>query len=249
MSLQRVFITGASSGIGWALAEALAAPGVTLGLAARRRDRLNALVQQVAKKGGTALPYGVDVCDRDATARAVRAFAERAEGLDTVIANAGISRSDDLRDGDATATSELLAVNLQGTLHTLLPAVPILRAQGGGALVAIGSVAGFRGLPGKGAYCASKAALKTLMDAWRPDLRSDGIQVTTICPGWVHSELTQQNAYRMPFIMEAPRAAQHILRAIRAGRSTYVFPWQMRLVVPLMRHVPDWMLPSLATRR
>lgn len=249
MSLQRVFITGASSGIGWALAEALAAPGVTLGLAARRSDRLNALVQTVAAKGATAFPYGVDVRDRDATAHAVKAFADRAEGLDTVIANAGMSTSDGLAEGDATRASDLMAVNVQGALHTLLPAVPILRAGGGGALVAIGSVAGFRGMPGKGAYCASKAALKVMMDAWRPELRTAGIQVTTICPGWVESELTDRNGYRMPFIMPAPKAARLILRAIRAGRATYVFPWQMRLVVPLMRSVPDWMLPSLATRR
>ncbi len=113
----------------------------------------------------------------------------------------------------------------------------------------IGSVAGFRGLPGKGAYCASKAAVKTLMDAWRPVLRPHGIRVTTICPGFVESEMTADNPFPMPFLMGADRAARLIARAIARRRRTYVFPWQMRLVVPLLVRVPERLLPLHAARQ
>ncbi|MBI4083829.1 MAG: SDR family NAD(P)-dependent oxidoreductase [Candidatus Lambdaproteobacteria bacterium] len=239
-----VFISGASAGIGQALAEALAAPGVTLGLLARRRDRLSALQQRLEARGARVFPYSADVREARAVGEAVRAFHRAAGRLSLVVANAGISESDALSRGDPSVMSDVIATNVQGVIHTLAPAIPLMTAQGGGQLAALGSVAGFRGLSGKGAYCASKAAVKTLMDSWRLHLEPLGIRVTTLCPGWVHSELTAKNPYPMPFIMSAERAAQEILRALEQGRRTYVFPWQMRLVVPLLRAVPDRFLPK-----
>jgi len=246
----KVLLTGASSGIGAALAARLAGPGATLGLIARRRDKLEAVARRAERAGARAIVYAADVRDGAAMRDAVNAFAAVSGGLTMAIANAGVSRSDNLSAGDAAPLSDLIAINVQGALNTLVPAVPHLIAAGGGHLVAVGSVAGFRGLPGKGAYCASKAALKTMMDAFRPDLRRYGIRVTTICPGWVESELTERNPYPMPFLMEAERAARLIARALRRERATYVFPWQMRwLAVPLMTLVPDVLLPQLGGRR
>jgi short-subunit dehydrogenase len=239
----RVLITGTSSGIGRELARRLAAPGVHLALVARRAERLAALAPELTATGATVRTYRVDVRDREAMARTVQDFAAQAGGLTHVIANAGISWGDRLLEGDSRDMAEVLETNVQGMLHTLAPAVPLMVARRSGQLVAISSVAGFRGIPNKGAYCASKAAMRMLMDAFRPVVRPHGIRVTTICPGWFDSELTARNAYPMPFMVPVERAAELTLRAIARGRKTYVFPWQMRLVVPLLQRVPDRILP------
>jgi short-subunit dehydrogenase len=246
-----ILITSASSGIGAALAELYAArygAGVTLGLVARRAERLAGLAARLEAHGARVLTYTADVRDRARMAELGPAFAEAAGGVTLAIANAGISGSDRLAGGDATEAADTVNVNVLGVLHTLQPLVPILMRQGHGHLVTIGSVAGFRGLPGKGAYSASKAAVKTLMDAWRPVLRPHGVRVTTICPGWIATELTQKNRYPMPFMLDADRAAALIARAIERGRRTYVFPWQMRIAAVLMRVVPDRLLPTGAAR-
>jgi short-subunit dehydrogenase len=245
----QVLLTGASSGIGWALAERLAGPECALGLVARRRERLEALAERLRSRGARALVYEADVRSAEAMQSVVTRFAAEAGGLSLVVANAGISRSDRLEEGDSARLTDLVAINVQGVINTLVPAVPLMIRAGGGHLAAVGSVAGFRGLPGKAAYCASKAALKTLMDGFRPALRRYGIAVSTICPGWVESEMTEDNPYPMPFILPTPRAAELIARALERRRRTYVFPWQMRLAVPLMRWVPERLLPGLEGRR
>jgi len=251
MTLQQIFITGASSGIGAALAELYArqhGAALTLGLVARRGERLAALADRLRGLGARVLCYPADVRERERMAEVARAFASAAGGVTLAIANAGLSRPDDLPAGDAAAAAEVVTINVAGVLHTLMPLLPTLIAQGSGHVVAIGSVAGFLGLPGKGAYCASKAALKTMMDAFRPALSPYGIHVTTICPGWVVSEMTARNDYAMPFLMDTPKAARLIARAIARGRATYVFPWQMRLALPLIKALPERLLPTLAAR-
>jgi short-subunit dehydrogenase len=251
MSGPRILLTGASSGIGAALAELYAArhgAALTLGLVARRSERLAQVAARAQAAGARTLTYTADVRDRERMAEVAREFVAAAGGCTLAIANAGVSRSDALALGDAGDASEVVASNVSGVIHTLLPLIPTLIAQRAGHLVTIGSVAGFRGLPGKGAYCASKAAAKMLMDAWRPELRRHGIRVTTICPGWIVSEMTDENAYPMPFLMDTPKAARLIARAIDRGRATYVFPWQMRLALPLIRLVPERLLPTLAAR-
>ena len=249
MNPPAIFLTGASAGIGWALAEALATPGTVLGLAARREDRLIALKARVEALGAVGHVFTVDVRNAAGMGEAVGEFAGRAGRLNMIIANAGISQPDGLGEGDASMANHVIEVNVQGVLNTLLPAIPLMRAAGCGHLVSIGSVAGFRGLPGKGAYCSSKAAVKMMMDAWRPMLKKDGIRVTTICPGWVESEMTKTNRYPMPFILPTEKAARLIVHALEQDRRTYIFPWQMRLIVPFMKLVPDWILANyFATR-
>jgi hypothetical protein len=247
MTPQRILITGASAGIGLALARFYARPGVTLALVARRADRLEALRAELEPGGVRVLVYAADVRDAPRMAEVVRTFGAQAGGVDLAIANAGISLGDRF-DGDPSRARDIFAVNVQGLLNTLLPCVPLMEAQGAGHLVGIGSVAGFRGLPGKAAYSASKAAVKQLLDGWRPGLRRRGIRVTTICPGFVATELTAKNPYPMPFLMGADKAARLTGQAIARGAATYVFPWQMRLLVPLLKVVPDRLLASMNGR-
>jgi len=245
MTAQSIYITGASSGIGTALARAVAGPDVTLGLVARRMERLEALRDELTPQGARVHVYQADVRDRERMAEVGRQFAEEADGISLAIANAGLSLNDKLLEGDPTRMNEVVSINVLGVLNTLTPLVPTMVRQGAGHMVTIGSVAGFRGMPGKAGYSGSKAAVKTIMDSWRVQLKPHGVRVTTICPGFIETELTGQNAYRMPFIMSAEKAARLTLRAVQRGRKTYVFPWQMRLVVPLLQRAPDWMLPSM----
>jgi short-subunit dehydrogenase len=249
MTGRRVLITGASSGLGAALARHYAGPGAVLGLVARRGERLDEARTGLAAAGARVLTWAADVRDARQMAEIVREFWREADGADLVIANAGISLSDRLNAGDPGPATEVFAANVTGTLNTLLPVIPLMIERGRGHLAGIGSVAGFRGLPGKGAYSASKAALKTLFDAWRPVLRPSGIHVTMICPGYIRTELTAENPYPMPFLMDADRAAGLIARAIDRRAATYILPWQMRLLVPILQVVPDWMLPSRSGRK
>ncbi len=244
MSEQRIFITGASAGIGKALAIAYAGPGVTLGLVARRKPLLDALKGELEARGAKVLLYPVDVRDAAKMARAVDGFVKSAGGVELAIANAGISSRGGLTGGNAEPFAKVISVNVLGALHTLVPAVPHMVEQKRGHLVVIGSVAGFRGLPGRAEYNASKAAVKTLMDGFRLELRRHGIWVTTICPGFVESELTARNKFRMPFLLGADQAARMIVSAIRRRKKTYIFPWQWRLLLPIVVRVPDWAVPE-----
>lgn len=241
---RRIFLTGASMGIGRALAEAYAELGVTLGLVARNAGKLEELRLRLEQQGCRAIPFAADVRDAAQMREAAQAFCAQAGGVDLVIANAGISHPDRLLTGDPAQSADIVQTNVQGVLYTLLPFVPPMVSQGGGHLVTIGSVAGFRGLPGKGAYCASKAAVKTLTDAYRPVLRRHGIRVTNIQPGFIATELTAKNKHPMPFLMSADKAARLIQRAIARGAANYVLPWQMRLVIPLLVRLPDVFLPT-----
>lgn len=240
-----IFITGASAGIGWALAQALAAPGVTLGLTARRMERLETLQGELEGQGAKVLIYKADVRETDAMAKVAGQFIKAAGGVKMVIANAGISSSGRLELGGAGPLNEVIAVNVMGVINTIAPFVPHMIRQGSGHLVAISSVAAFRGLPGRADYNGSKAAVNTMMDGFRLELKKHGISVTTICPGFVESEMTARNTFKMPFLLKADTAAQHILKAIRRNRKTYVFPWQWRVLLPLVVRLPDWLMPQV----
>lgn len=238
-----IFITGASAGIGWALGKALAASGVTLGLAARRRERLEGLASEVEARGAAALVYEVDVRDSVAMAKAADDFVRRAGGVSLVIANAGVSSGGRLENGVAEPLNQVFAVNVMGVLNTIAPFVPHMIRQNAGQLVAISSVAAFRGLPGRADYNGSKAAVNTMMDGFRLELKPHGIRVTTICPGFIESEMTAKNTFKMPFLLNAEPAAKLILKAIRRNKKTYVFPWQWRVLLPLVVRLPDWAMP------
>ncbi|MGH8640100.1 MAG: SDR family oxidoreductase [Burkholderiales bacterium] len=243
----RVIITGASSGIGAALARRYAATGATLGLIARRRPELERLAAALA---GSHEIYPLDVRDAAAVAAAARAFIARHGCPDIVIASAGVSVGTEAGHAEDVAVfQEVLDINVMGTVKTFQPFVGCMRARGNGALVGIASVAGYRGLPGAGAYSASKAAVISALESLRVELRGSGIRVITICPGYIATPLTANNPYAMPFLMSADQAAGKIAALIARGQAFAVIPWQMAVIARLMRLLPDWLYDQLAANR
>jgi len=244
--VRRVFITGASAGIGAALARHYAGADVAIGLFARRRDLLDKLAASLP--GRTAI-YPADIADTPAVAAAAQDFLARYGAPDLVIANAGVSvgtRGDELPDVEKLR--RVLDVNVAGLAATLAAFAPAMRAAGSGTLCGIASVAGFRGLPGAGAYSASKAAAIIWLEALRAELAGSGVSVVTICPGYIDTPMTQVNRYRMPFLLCADEAAKRFARAIEARRRLAVIPWQMAIVSTLLRATPGWLYDRLAAR-
>ena len=240
--MNRVFITGASSGIGAALAREYAAQGASLGLVARRADLLAAL--------GAALPhperhtiYPLDVTDHAALAAAAHDFMARHGGADIVIASAGVS-SGTLTEHpeDQHVFDAIMRINVGAMVATFAPFIASMKTQATERrLVGIGSVAGVRGLPGAGAYSASKAAVRCYCESLRLELRASGIKVVTIAPGYIDTPMTAHNQYPMPFLMDPARFAAAAARSIAAGASYRVIPWQMGLVAKLLRVLPNWL--------
>jgi len=244
--VRRVFITGASAGIGAALARHYAGADVAIGLFARRRDLLDKLAASLP--GRTAI-YPADIADTPAVAAAAQDFLARYGAPDLVIANAGVSvgsHGDELQDVEKLR--RVLDVNVAGLAATLAAFAPAMRAAGSGTLCGIASVAGFRGLPGAGAYSASKAAAIIWLEALRAELAGSGVSVVTICPGYIDTPMTQVNRYRMPFLLCADEAAKRFARAIEARRRLAVIPWQMAIVSTLLRATPGWLYDRLAAR-
>ena len=233
----KVFLTGASSGIGAALAREYARAGAQLGLFARRSEALSALAAEL----GPATPalYTGDVRDEAALRVAAADFTRRFGASDIVIANAGVSRGTQTEYTEDNAVFHtIMDTNVDGILHTFQPFLPAMRAARAGKLVGIASVAGFRGLPGAGAYSASKAAAITYLESLRVELRGSGVEVITICPGYIATPMTAKNPYRMPFLLPVDTAARLIIRAIARGRRFYVLPWQMAWLGRLFSILP-----------
>lgn len=244
--MRRVFITGASTGIGAALARHYAGPETELGLLARRQDLLAALA---AGLPGRSAIYPADIADTAKVAAAAQDYMARFGVPDLVIANAGISvgtRGDELQDVDKLR--RLLDVNVAGLAATLAAFAPAMRAAGAGTLCGIASVAGLRGIPGAGAYSSSKAAAIAWLEALRTELHGSGVSVVTICPGYIDTQMTRVNRYRMPFLISAEDAAVRFSRAIAAKRRLAVIPWQMALVSLALRALPAWLYDRLAAR-
>lgn len=241
-----VFITGASSGIGAALARHYAAQGATLGLAARRLDALEALA---AGLPGRHYIYPLDVTNAEALANAAADFIVQAGAPDIVVANAGISVGTLTQEAsDNMAFRRVMETNVLGIVHTFQPFVSAMLAKGSGRLVGIASVAGIRGLPGAGAYSASKAAAIAYLESLRVELRNSGIKVVTIAPGYIETPMTAKNDYRMPFMLPAAEAARRFAGAIAAGKGYTVIPWQMGVVARIMRLLPNCLFDRLAAK-
>jgi NAD(P)-dependent dehydrogenase (short-subunit alcohol dehydrogenase family) len=232
-----VFITGANSGIGAALARYYAAAGANVGLFARREPELAALAATLP--AGRVATWAGDVRDAAALASAGADFVTRFGAPDVVYANAGVSRGTLTEHAaDLPAFRAVFDTNVLGLVHTFQPFVAPMCAARRGALVGIASVAGFRGLPGSGAYSASKAAAIAYLESLRVELRDSGVAVVTVCPGYIATPMTAKNPYRMPFLLDADRAAGLIARAVAARRRFYVLPWPMAVVGRLLRWLP-----------
>lgn len=235
-----VFITGASSGIGQALALRFYQSGYRLALAARRTDEVKSWASSINIGASSYEIYSADVADTDSIVAAGLACIARQGVPDVVIANAGISIGmDSAIRQDLDVMAKTFATNNIGVAATFHPFISAMVQRGSGALVGIGSVAGIRGLPGHGAYCASKAAVIAYCESLRGELKPSGVRVVTICPGYIDTPLTQKNSYAMPFLMAPEAFATEAFAAIESGVSYRVIPWQMGLVAKLLRLLPN----------
>jgi short-subunit dehydrogenase len=242
----KIFITGASSGLGEGLARHYARPGAIIGLCARREALLAELARTIEAAGARAVVHAVDVSDTAQMQNAAAAFAAASGGIDLVIANAGIGIPSETLAGKSEPIAKLMRVNVIGVTNTIVPFVPIMVQQGSGTLVAVSSVAGHRGLPGRAAYSASKAAVITFMDALRLDLHGTNVHAMTLCPGFVHTPLTRSLPGKLPFVITTDEAVKLMTGAIDRRARTFTFPWQMRIMSALMKVVPEAMLRRMS---
>jgi short-subunit dehydrogenase len=245
-----VFITGASSGIGQALAARYARAGWRLALVARRTAEVEAWAAALGLVGGRWMVYRADVADTASIVAAGQACIA-AQGLpDVVIASAGISVGMDTAErADLDVMKDVFATNNIGLAATFHPFLAAMRHRGSGTLVGVASVAAIRGLPGHGAYSASKAAVVAYCESLRVECRGSGVRVLTLLPGYVATPLTARNPYGMPFLMPAEAFAERAFRAIEAGDSYRVIPWQMGLVAKALRLLPNAWYDQLISQR
>ena len=245
---RHAFITGASSGLGRGLALHYARTGATVYAAARRREALEALANEPGLEGAI-VPLPLDVCDAEALSSAFREAEVAAGGaFDLVVANAGVSAVTSGRDIDWRAVKRVLEVNVTAACVTVALALPAMVARGAGTVAAVSSLAGFRGLPDNGAYCASKAALQTFMESLRVDLRGTGVRAVTINPGFVKTAMTVGNVFPMPFLMELPDAVSVIALGLDRGRAVLSFPLPLHALVRAISALPRVIYEPLARR-
>jgi len=236
---QVVFITGASSGIGWALAREFARQGAKVGVLARREERLRELCESIRADGGTCEYAVADAADRLAVHDALRSLKERLGTCNVMIANAGVGTSNSAMNLNVTGAEKVIQTNLLGPMYAFEAVLPDMLARGSGHLVGVSSVAAFKGLPTSAAYCASKAGLVAYLESIRISLRAKKIAVTTICPGFVRTEMTAKNK-KMLWVLEPDAAAKRMVRAIARRKKVYSFPKRMRTLIGMLRWMPDW---------
>lgn len=243
-----VFITGASSGIGHSLSVELGRRGASLGLLARRAEMLEKTVEDVQKAGGSAVALPVDVTNAPSIQQAADELRKRFGKIDVLIANAGVGATTDAKDLRAEEFANVININLLGAVHSVISVVPQMVEKGSGHLVAISSLAGYRGLPKSGAYCASKAGVSAFFESVRLDLRGSGVDVSIIHPGFIKTPLTAGRQANMPFLMELDDATQKIICAIESRKKSYAFPWQLATIVRAGMLFPNWLYDWIAAR-
>ena len=245
------FLTGASSGIGMALAPLIAREGHAVLLAARRIAPMRELARRINREGGRALAVACDVTDRAAVAAAVKTCVAKLGPVERLIANAGVSDHTPSDRFSAGVVERMFRVNVIGAANCIEAVLPGMLARKSGQIVGMSSLAGYRGLPRSSAYSASKAALTTLLEGLRIEIHKHGIAVTTICPGWIKTPLSDRNRFRMPFLMQLDDAAIRIHRAIVARKRLYAFPWQVALAARVGRVTPafayEWVMGKAMT--
>jgi NAD(P)-dependent dehydrogenase (short-subunit alcohol dehydrogenase family) len=243
-----VLITGASSGIGEALAVEWGRRGAAVGLLARRAELLGEVAAKVEAAGGRALSVAVDVRDAEAVRAAVSKVIERFGQIDVLVANAGKGELTLARSFDIEVVTDVLSVNVLGALNTVAAVLPSMLERKAGQIVGISSLAAYRGFPGSGAYCASKAALSTFFESLRVELRPANIYVTIIHPGFIDTPMTRGRNQKMPFLQDAGRAARLMIRAVEARRRTYAFPWQLAAFARFGRWLPAALYDRMLAR-
>lgn len=241
-------ITGASSGIGGALAVELAKRGARLGLIARRADALSETAERVRAAGSQAVVLPADVRDADSLRTAATQLQSEIGPVDVLIANAGIGPTRDGTELNTKEVSDVININVIGAANSVGAVLPQMLARGQGHLVVISSLAAYRGLPRSAAYCASKAAVSAFFESLRLDLEPKGIAVTIIHPGFIKTPLTSGREAQMPFLMELDDAVQKIVRAIEKRKKSYAFPWQLASIVRAGMVMPIWMYDRISRK-
>jgi short-subunit dehydrogenase len=239
---QGAVVTGASSGIGWALAKCLASQGCKVGLIARRTEKLGLLASEIRAAGGVAEFACADVSERRQVMDAVENLTKQLGAIDLMVANAGVGMPTTVNPLNSDDTEKMNRVNFLGVVYAIEAVLPAMLERRCGHVAAVSSLAAYKGLPGESGYCASKAAVNVYMEGLRIQLRDRGIRITTLCPGFVRTPMTAVNQFHMPWLLEADDAARRIVRALQRGQSVYNFPWQLSLVMKLTRWLPDWIL-------
>lgn len=242
-----VLITGASSGIGEALARRMAARGALVGLLARRGELLEPIVHGIEKSGGTALYFACDVTDREGVRQAAEKLRKEFGRIDILIANAGIGGNNrETRELDPGAVKKVIDINLLGAVNAVAAVLPGMLERKSGQLVAVSSLAGYRGLPKSAAYSASKAGMTAFFESVRLDVQNRGVCVTIIHPGFIKTPLTSGRENKMPFIMELEDSMPYFLGAIEKRKKYAAFPWQLALIVRLGKIFPAWLYDRIA---
>ncbi len=247
MSPTSILITGASSGIGEALALAYAKPGTALFLSGRDRERLSDVTARCRALGTEAHSRRLDVTDRVVMDAWIGAC-NGSRPLDLVVANAGISAGTGAGGETTEQVQAIFATNVNGVMNTVLPAIEVMRPRKSGQIAIVSSLAGYRGLAGAPAYCASKAAVKTWGEGLRDWLADDGVKVSVICPGFVTTRLTATNRFKMPFLMDSQQAARIIISGLAANRGRIAFPWPMAAAAWLAGALPNSLMEAISHR-
>jgi short-subunit dehydrogenase len=241
MSLN-IFITGASSGIGESLAYYYSQKGYTIGITARRNDRLQTVADKCIELGGKPIVYNIDVSDKEKCKDAAKDFMSTNKGIDIVIANAGVGGDDNILSGDPSEINSILKINLLGVTNSVIPFIPKMKEQHSGRIAIISSIASFRGLPHHGGYSASKAALRNLTESWNYTLKPYGISLTTIFPGYIDTEMTKDHKFKMPFLMHSDKASRIIANSIQRKRRKLILPWQWKFIIPIFCILPRFLI-------
>ncbi|MAT40242.1 MAG: alcohol dehydrogenase [Ectothiorhodospiraceae bacterium] len=248
MQYKKVLITGASSGIGRALAIEYARNGSDIAILARREERLRELQQEILAHGVQCCYFVCDVANLEDVRRTFTASIEELGGIDLAILNAGTGAPEGYGHYDTAKIKHVVDVNLFGIVHGIDVLIPVMREQGGGTIAGVSSVVDVAGYPGSTAYCTSKSAATTFLQGVRAELWSEGIRVLTVRPGWVKSELTARNNFTMPGIWEADRAVRRIRKGIASGKQIVQFPWHTVFASELVRFLPARLYTWLAKR-
>ena len=236
--MKKIFITGASSGIGEALAYEYAKHNYIIGLSARRLDLLKNIASECKNLGGTPFIYELDVKDESKCNFIAQTFINDAEGIDCVIANAGIGGDDGLYTGSSNSINNILKTNILGVTNILMPFIPLMKKQNSGTLVCISSVASYVPLPFHGGYASSKIAIRMIFDSWRPTLQRHKIKTISICPGFIDTPIIKGPAKNLP-MKSANQAALRFIDVINKGKYTYVYPWYYKLLIIIIRIIPE----------
>tara|TARA_Y100001968_G_scaffold318475_1_gene348733 strand:- start:374 stop:1123 length:750 start_codon:yes stop_codon:yes gene_type:complete len=237
-----IFISGATSGIGEALAYIYSKQGAIVGISGRRSDRLELVSKKCIALGGTPISFTLDVNNNNDCKKAANIFIKKAKGIDTVIANSGVGGSDKLFSGNSDTINNILSTNILGVTNLIFPFLPKMKEQQSGQIGIISSVASTRGFLGHGGYAASKSAVKFLSDSWGYQLTKNNISISTILPGWIATEMTKNINYKMWFLMDSNTAAKKIINAIDKKKRLYILPWQWNIIVPIIKIIPRWVI-------